>query len=83
MRVYDYLCQNGHKTEHFIGACDDMERQTCPECGEIATRCIPAPRSQLEGISGAFPTAADKWEQRRESHMRKERRNMDNHGTYD
>jgi hypothetical protein len=55
----------------------------CPLCGKPAMRKIPAPRSKLEGFSGDFPSAADKWEKRRESHMAKERRHMERHGTYD
>jgi hypothetical protein len=43
---------------------------------------IAAPRISLEGLSGDFPTAADQWEKRRESHMKKERRNQERHGTY-
>jgi hypothetical protein len=51
-------------------------------CGKPAMRQLSAPRAQLDGCSGHFPTAADAWERRRESHMRKERKNQENHGTY-
>jgi hypothetical protein len=54
----------------------------CPECSDLAFRQLAAPRSKLEGITGDFPTAADAWVNRRESHMKKERKDKENHGTY-
>lgn len=48
----------------------------------MGKRLVAAPRAQLEGITGAFPGAADKWTKRRESHMAKERRNQEKHGSY-
>lgn len=80
IRVFDFRCHNEHVSEHFV------EQETCavqcPHCGNLAFRQIAAPRAQLEGFSGAFPTAADAWKKRRESHMKKERKNQDKHGTY-
>lgn len=80
IRVYDFRCPLGHVTEHFVES-DIVEVQCHCEC--MAERMIPAPRAKLDGCSGDFPTAADKWEQRRASHMKKEQRNVENHGTYD
>jgi hypothetical protein len=37
-------------------------------------------RSVLEGFSGDFPTAADKWVRLRESRMKQERRDTERHG---
>ena len=51
-------------------------------CGKPATRLIAAPRCQLEGITGDFPGAALKWEANRESHMRKEQKHKEKHGTW-
>jgi hypothetical protein len=79
LRVFDFLCPRGHRVERFVDA--DIVENQC-ECGALGVRQISAPRAQLEGFSGAFPGAADKWEKNRESHMRKERKNMDKHGTY-
>lgn len=80
IRVFDFRCAAGHVTEHFVEAGTESVR--CPECGEPAARQIAAPRSQLEGITGAFPGAAMAWEKRRESHMKKEKKNVENHGSY-
>jgi hypothetical protein len=80
IRAFDFLCLNGHVSESF------EESQTrvvsCPECGQLALRQVASPRAKLEGITGAFPSAADNWERTRESHMARERRNMDKHRTY-
>lgn len=80
IRVFDFLCRNGHRVEHFVNA--TIEEVEC-ECGAMGKRQIAAPRFDLDGCSGHFPTAADAWERRRDSHMRKERKNQENHGTYE
>lgn len=79
LRVYDFRCPQGHVTEHFVDAV--IEEVQC-HCECMATRCLSAPRSKLEGITGAFPGAADKWERNRASHMRKEQKNQEQHGSY-
>lgn len=79
IRVYDFRCPLGHVTEHFVES--NIEEVQC-ECECIAVRQIAAPRIDLDGCSGHFPGAADAWERKRESHMRKEQKNMREHGTY-
>lgn len=79
IKVFDFLCHNGHRSEHFVN--DDIFEVEC-HCGAMGHRQISAPRAKLEGITGAFPGAADKWVRNRESHMKKERKNKENHGTY-
>lgn len=79
LRVFDFACSNGHTVERFVNA--DIEEHEC-ECGAMGKRQIAAPRAKLDGISGDFPTASDAWVKRRESHMRKEKKNQENHGTY-
>lgn len=78
-RVFDFRCSEGHTTEHFVD--DEVRFLTCI-CGRMADRLIAAPRVKLDGLSGDFPTAADKWANDRESHMRKERKHMANHKEY-
>jgi hypothetical protein len=91
LRVFDFKCPLGHVTEHFVGAewregdavqCSHLADGALLTCGKPAMRQIATPRFTLDGCSGDFPTAADAWEKRRESHMRKERKNMENHDTY-
>lgn len=79
LRVFDFLCPQGHRTEHFVDA--DIVEVQC-HCESMAKRQIATPRFALDGCSGDFPTAADAWERKRESHMKKERKNQENHGTY-
>jgi hypothetical protein len=83
IRVFDFKCDEDHTIEHFVETpiTDDTEIP-CSVCGKPSKRQIPAPRAQLDGCSGHFPGAADKWERTRESHMRKEQHNQREHGTY-
>ena len=44
---------------------DTEDKIECHECGSpYAIRSIGAPAFKLEGLSGDFPTAAQKWDQR-------------------
>lgn len=79
IRVFDFRCTNGHVSEHFVQQETSVQ---CPECDQLALRQLAAPRAKLDGCSGHFPSAADKWERNRESHMRRERHNQREHGTY-
>lgn len=79
LRVFDFVCTEGHRVEHFVD--EAVVEKEC-HCGALGQRQIAAPRAVLDGMSGHFPTAADAWERRRESHMRKERANQEKHGTY-
>jgi len=80
LRLFDFECANGHVHEALVQP--NVRVALCPRCGCKAHRLISPVRSQLDGTSGDFPTAADQWEKRRESHMKKERRNQARHGTY-
>ena len=59
IRVFDFVCNIGHSSEVF--ADDAIKQLVCPICGDVAHRVISKPRFKLDGVSGAFPTAADKW----------------------
>ena len=78
--IFDFRCAGGHVSEHFVDG--DTPSVQCPTCQQIAMRLVAAPRAKLEGITGAFPGAADKWARNRESHMARERHNKEMHGTY-
>jgi len=80
LRLFDFQCAKGHRFEEMVKA--EVRETKCATCGKKAKRLMSAPRVSLEGISGDFPSAADKWVQRRESHMKKEKRNTERHGTY-
>ena len=78
--LFDFRCANGHVHEELVPA--EWHSVPCDQCGYPANKVISPVRSRLDGISGDFPTAADQWEKRRESHMKQERRNRERHGSY-
>lgn len=59
LRIYEFACENGHKTERLT----DYEAVSfrC-ECGAQANRTLSAPAVKLEGWSGSFPGAANKFD---------------------
>lgn len=68
-RMYEFKCAEGHITERF---CSFEDKQTeCGVCGQPASRIISAPSIALEGVSGAFPGAAMKWERKHTEHLTK------------
>jgi len=71
-RMFDFMCLNNHVSEHYI---DDILRITlCKECGEAAIRMISTPHISLEGITGAFPGASDKWVKHRAERLKQEQK---------
>lgn len=71
-RLFEFECGSGHRSEHFVYP--DVQETPCPECGNTAKRIISAVRSKLEGITGAFPGAADKWAKMHEEATRQAKR---------
>jgi hypothetical protein len=60
MRILnDFECKNHHISEHLVDG--SVHSVQCPHCDLLAHRKLAAPRSKLEGITGAFPTAYDRW----------------------
>ena len=78
MRVlYDFTCEScGNTEEKFV---DTNTRSVPCVCGKNMKRDIAMPTVSLEGITGAFPGAHDKWARIREEKFRKNiRRNHEN-----
>jgi DNA-directed RNA polymerase subunit RPC12/RpoP len=68
----DFLCEHcGTEKERYIDS--DTSQVVCDECGNTAVRLIGMPRVALEGITGSFPGAADRWAKIREDRHRKRR----------
>lgn len=62
IRVYDYECANGHRTEMFVDYADRDAYQLCKVCGEIANRMPSAPAFDWRmGADPDFTTFGDKW----------------------
>lgn len=71
-RIFEFLCTNDHLTEQFID--EDARTTMCRECNTEAMRQISTPRINLEGITGAFPGAADKWVKKRAEKLKQEQK---------
>jgi hypothetical protein len=70
-RMYDFVCENGHRIERYC----NYELQSVPcECGGIANRIISAPSINLEGWSGSFPGAANKFDRKHLEKLAAERK---------
>lgn len=76
--LFDFQCAKGHVHEELVPA--HWHSVPCDQCDLPANRIISPVRCALEGFSGAFPSAYDKWEKRRESRMKWERKNIERHG---
>ena len=63
-RIFEFECSKGHRHEAYTAY--EQKTHQCPQCDELATRVISAPRIGLEGITGNFPTASDAWARRHE-----------------
>jgi hypothetical protein len=71
MRLFDFRCPDGHKFEDLVKS--DVTVSRC-NCGLDAKRIVSPVRSKLEGISGDFPDAHDKWAKRRKQQIAHERK---------
>lgn len=58
IRAFDFKCTNEHLSERFVSS-ETLEVKC--ECGEVAHRVVSKPNFKLDGVTGNFPTAADKW----------------------
>ena len=68
-RFFDFKCEQGHITEHFVES--NIRVMVCLECGDSESqRLISTPRVSLDGISGDFPGASDKWVQQRAERLK-------------
>lgn len=64
-RMFEFVCASGHRMDKLT----DYESKTVPcDCGETALRVLSTPAIKLEGWSGSFPGAANRFEK---SHLDK------------
>ena len=61
MRLYEYVCKIHGAFEAFADQDNRHESKPCKHCGEESVYVVSTPRVELEGVSGHFPTAYDKW----------------------
>jgi hypothetical protein len=67
-RIFEFRCVKDHVSEKFVD--DEVRSVECPHCHNEASRIISSPRIRLEGITGAFPSAAEKWARKHEEAAR-------------
>jgi hypothetical protein len=70
-RMFDFACENGHRTERLV--CYEQTSLMC-ECGATAIRALSAPAFRLEGWSGAFPSAHGRFEKNHLDKLKAERK---------
>ncbi len=81
--IYEYKCIECSDVTEDIRSMQDRDKLgICKLCGADTKKIMSATRSTLDPISGDFPKATNRWESNRNSHMRQEKKNMDNHGSY-
>lgn len=62
--VYEYKC-NEHGVFSYPCSMNDRKApKPCPECTNLCEFIISSPLFTMEGVSGDFPTAAQKWDKR-------------------
>lgn len=76
-RLFDFVCSEGHTTERFVDS--EVRLSTC-DCGKASNRIVSAPNVRLEGITGAFPGAYDKWARVRAEKQKEERKKNASYG---
>ncbi len=59
-RMYEFLCGACHSTTEKLTDYEAVDAQCA--CGGVAKRKISAPSVKLEGWSGSFPGAANKFD---------------------
>lgn len=62
--IFNFKCPTGHITESLVDSA--VLKAPCKSCLEMAERQISAPKAMLDGTSGHFPGAADKWARQHE-----------------
>jgi predicted nucleic acid-binding Zn ribbon protein len=70
-RIYEFVCESGHRIERL---CDYEAQTTQCECGGSANRTLSAPAFRLEGWSGSFPSAHGRFEKSHLDKLKAERK---------
>jgi putative FmdB family regulatory protein len=65
---YEYKCEEHGVFEEVRSMAERDKLTECPKCGQASKRIISTGTIQLEGISGHFPDAAEKWARMHENH---------------
>ena len=71
-RIFEFLCSDGHLSESLVD--DSVRNIACKTCGQDAQRIVSSGTIKLEGITGSFPGAYDRWERVRAEKLKQERK---------
>ena len=75
MPTYEYLCDECHEVSTDLRkVVDRSEPMACSVCDGTARFIVSTPQIMLEGISGDFPGAADRWAKMRKQRVAVERK---------
>lgn len=77
-RIFEFVCPEGHVTERLIDS--EVRHSVCPKCFLESERVVSSPQIKLEGFTGAFPGAYDRWEKVRREKLAVERKQKASHG---
>jgi hypothetical protein len=72
LRIFDFLCQEGHLHEHFVSY--EVTEVSCETCSKPALKQLSTPNIKLEPYSGIFVGAADKWARNRAEKLKQEQK---------
>ncbi len=72
MFLYNYRCAVHGEFDGWSRMENREKPKPCPECDGPGYRVVTAINFKLEGLSGHFPTAADKWATFHEKEGKKE-----------
>ena len=71
-RMFEFVCGEAHIFEKLVdGAVREVK---CPTCDKEAHRIVSSPTIKLEGFTGAFPGAYDRWSRVRAEKLAQERK---------
>jgi hypothetical protein len=70
-RMYEFACDCGQRTEALV---DYETAQVLCGCGGFAHRIVSAPKFNLEGWSGHFPSAYGRFEHKHTEKLNAERK---------
>ncbi len=78
-RMFEFLCDDAHLSEKLVD--DAIRTIKCSTCDKEAHRIVSNPTIKLEGCTGAFPGAYDRWERVRAEKLAQERKKAADAGT--
>lgn len=84
--IFGWICDSCELEMGFGLKYNSPQEDSCPVCGSHCSTGyldVKAPTFSLDPISGDHLIATAKWEKHRNKQMAKEKKNMENHGTYD